>query len=219
MIGRDARFAPGQAVMYRGVDERKRVISVIPVRVVRDDNELVVLWMPVGVSTMKPELVEHTPGTPRRWIDGNWYLTRSTWRWAELLILVRPDERRATWVRWSADRTFRGWAVNLQDELFRTRLGFDIYDHQLDVLIEPDGRWRYKDEAELALSVELGRMTRDAADEVRAEARLAIGQIERNESPFCDGWERWTPDPTWTLPDLVDDWDDVSMYQQLEESP
>ena len=207
-----ARFRPGQAVLSRGIDEHNRVISVIPEVVVRDDDELIALWRPLGVPTIKPELVHHEPGTPRRWVDGNWYLSVGTWRWAELLVLVVPGERRATWVRWSADRTFQGWAVNLQSELIRTRLGFDIWDHQLDILVDPDRRWRYKDENELELSVELGRMTRDVANEVRAEARRAVDAIERNAAPFCDSWERWTPDPNWTQPGLVDDWADVSMY-------
>ena len=114
------RFSVGSSVLYRGLDEHRRVVSVLPVRVVQDDQELVVLWLPLGTPTMKPELIDHTPGMPRRWVDGNWVLVQATWRWAELLIIVRPGERRATWVRWAEDRTFQGWAVNMQSELNRS---------------------------------------------------------------------------------------------------
>lgn len=25
-------------------------------------------------------------------------------------------------------------------------------------------------------------------------------------SPYCDGWERWVPDPIWTVPELPPNW-------------
>jgi hypothetical protein len=206
------RFRPGESVLYRGIDEQQGVVSVLPVCVVRDDPDLVALWLPLGTPTIRPVLIDHTPGSPRKWVTGNWHLTRSEWSWAELLILVRPGEGWATWVRWSARREFQGWAVNLQSELVRTRLGFDARDHQLDILVDPDRRWRWKDEDELALAVELGRMSREQANAVQDAAARALKQIEENRSPFSDGWERWVPDPSWSPPRLASDWDDVSMY-------
>jgi hypothetical protein len=101
----------------------------------------------------------------------------------------------------------------MQSQLTRTRLGFDHGDHQLDIIVNPDRSWRWKDEDELEFSVELGRMTREQADVVRAEAALAVEQIEQNGPPFSDGWEHWTPDPMWILPQLTPDWGDLSMYQ------
>jgi hypothetical protein len=78
--------------------------------------------------------------------------------------------------------------------------------------VDPGRRWQWKDEAELDLAVELGRTSREQADAVRDEAARAVKQIEENQSPFSDGWERWAPDPTWSPPGLASDWDDVSMY-------
>jgi hypothetical protein len=207
-------FGRGDVVVYRGIDEHHRVVSAIPVRVVQDVADLVALWLPLGTPTIKPELINREPGAPRHWTGGNWELTNGRWSSAELLILVRQGERRATWVRWSASREFQGWAVNLQSRLFRTRLGFDTLDHQLDIVVDPDRRWHFKDDDELTLAVELGRMSMEQADAVRREAAHAVKQIENNHSPFCDGWERWSPDPAWTVPQLISNWDDVSMYGQ-----
>ena len=113
----------------------------------------------------------------------------SIWQWAELLIIVRPDECRAIWVRWSADREFQGWYVNLQSKLRRSRLGFDFRDHQLDIIVEPDRNWRWKDQDELDLAVELGRMTRGLGKAVRAEGQLAVEEIERNGGLYSESWE------------------------------
>ncbi len=206
-----SRFRTGDGIVSRGVDPRQGVVSVISARVVRDDDELIGIWQPIGAPSIKPELIRHIPGTPRRWVDGNWYLTPSVWTWAEVLVLVRPGEQRATWVRWSSDRTFQGWAVNMQSELTRTQFGFDHWDHQLDILVDPDRTWLWKDSDELELAVELGHMTREQAVRVRAVGEAAVRDIEANAWPYNAGFEDWAPDPSWTLPDLPPDWDDLSV--------
>ena len=140
----------------------------------------------------------------------------SIWQWEELLIIVRPGERRAIWVRWSADGVFQGWYVNLQSKLRRTRLGFDIRDHQLDIIVEPNRNWRWKDQDELDLAVELGRMTPELGKAVRTEGQRAVEEIERNGGTYSEGWEHWRPDVSLTRPTLGGDWNDLSMYDYLE---
>lgn len=80
-------------------------------------------------------------------------------------------------------------------------------DHVLDVVIEPDLSWRWKDEEELAEAVGLGLVTPRAADAIRAEGERVIAQLEARRSPFCDGWEHWRPNPAWPIPKLPVGWD------------
>jgi hypothetical protein len=143
-----SRFRHGESILYRELDEHGRIVDTKPVVVVEDSDAQVVLWLPLDTPTKKPVLLNHTPGTPRRWEEGNWELIDGVWRWAEILIIVRPDDFRATWVRWSADRIFEGCYVNMQSKLTRTPLGFDLTDHQLDIVVEPDRNWRWKDQDE-----------------------------------------------------------------------
>jgi predicted RNA-binding protein associated with RNAse of E/G family len=207
-----SRFCHGESILYRELDEHGRIVDAKPVVVVEDFDTRVVLWLPLGTPTKKPVLLNHTPGTPRRWEEGNWELVDGVWRWAEILIIVRPDDFRATWVRWSADRIFQGWYVNLQSKLTRTHLGFDLTDHQLDIVVEPNRNWRWKDQDELDLHVELGRLTPKQAKTIRAEGQRAIEEIEGNGGSFSDGWEEWCPDPLLTRPELTANWNDLSMY-------
>ncbi len=102
--------------------------------------------------------------------------------------------------------------MNMQSKLTRTRLGFDIRDHQLDILVEPNGEWRWKDEDELDSCVEEGSIDPEHAKAIRAEGQRAVDEIEHNEGPFSDGWENWHPDPMLLRPELSPDWDDLSMY-------
>ena len=207
-----SKFYYGEPILYRELDEQSQVIDVKPVTVIEDSDERVALWLPLGTPVKRPVLIEHTPGAPRRWVEGSWALVDSVWQWEELLIIVRPDECRAIWVRWSADRVFQGWYVNLQSRLRRTCLGFDIRDYPLDVIVEPDRNWRWKDQDELDLAVELGRMTPELGKAVRAEGQLAVEEIEHNGGTYSEGWEHWRPEAPLTPPKLARDWNDLCMY-------
>lgn len=64
--------------------------------------------------------------------------------------LLMPGVAHAIHLWWfPPDWRFGGWYINLQEPIRPTRLGFDSMDHILDVVIEPDLSWRWKDEDEL----------------------------------------------------------------------
>jgi predicted RNA-binding protein associated with RNAse of E/G family len=108
------------------------------------------------------------------------------------------------------DWRFGGWYINLQEPIRPTPLGFDFMDHVLDVVIDPDLSWRWKDEEELEEAVRLGLLSRQEAASIRAEGERVIAQLEAREPPFCDGWERWQPDPAWPIPGLAAGWDELT---------
>lgn len=205
------RFDAGDRILYRDTDGR-RLLDVKPVTVVEDSPRRIALWLPLETPTKQAKLHNYVPNAPREWIDGQWSLVDSVWRWAELLILVAPGARRATWVMWSPDRSFRGWYVNLQSELRRTAFGFDYRDHQLDILVRPDRTWRWKDELELERAVELGQFSSAEAESIWAEGHRAVTDIEADASPFSDGSEHWRPEAQLQRPTLSAVWDDLSMY-------
>jgi hypothetical protein len=136
-MDRQPYFGYGASILYRGVDEFGEIIDVKPVTVVEDTNERAVLWLPIGTPTMKPELLHPTSERPRRW-DQGWRLVASVWQRSEALIIVQKNQLRAIWVKWSKGREFKGWDVNIQSPLRRTKLGFDIQDYQLDIVVEPN---------------------------------------------------------------------------------
>jgi hypothetical protein len=96
--------------------------------------------------------------------------------------------------------------------LRRTRLGFDKRDFQLDIVIQPDHQWRWKDEDELDLAIELGRLTPEQGNAIRAEGQRAVAELESNAGPYAAGWEHWQPGADLSFPKLPSDWGDLSMY-------
>jgi hypothetical protein len=153
------------------------------------------------------------PGTPGVWMgrdsDGR-YLERwargddarpHVWDRLHVLRLVRPADAFTVEVTWDEDWRHVGWYVNLQAPLRRTPLGYDTTDWALDVVVDPDGAWRWKDEDDLAEAVERAIFSPELAAEIRATGERVVA-----ERPWPTGFETWRPAPAWTPPPLPDDW-------------
>jgi len=121
---------------------------------------------------------------------------------------MRAGEWHALWTSWRPDGTHWGWYVNLQEPFRRTERGFATMDLALDVIIEVDRSWRWKDEDELEVFVERGVFDPGTAARIREEGLRIARRAERNEPPFNEAPPRWRPDPSWTLPELPEGWDE-----------
>ena len=89
----------------------------------------------------------------------------------------------------------------------RSPLGFDTLDNVLDIVIAPDGTWRWKDEEELDGWVARGRFTRDEVAEIRAEGARVAAELDAGSRWWDETWATWKPDPAWPMPELPDGWD------------
>lgn len=204
----DDGFAIGATIVMRGVmDERFQeggVVDVKPVTVVADDEDCVALWCPLGTPTMHS--VPLDPHPPRPWKADQCRLVASTWRWRNALLLHYPGDRWSTWATWSSEWEFIGWYVNLQSLLCRTAIGFDVRDHQLDVLVTPDLSWSWKDQDDLRRAVELGQFTPDEAASICGDGESAVATVETTGRPFDGAWPEWRPPRNWKTPESLPPW-------------
>jgi hypothetical protein len=83
-------------------------------------------------------------------------------------------------------------------------------DLMLDLVVEVDRSWWWKDEDELEMFVARGVFDRSLADLVREEGLRVARRAERNEPPFSDLWPEWRPDPSWRIPELPPAWNQRS---------
>lgn len=192
---------------------RGRVWAARPMRVVQDDSELVALWFPRGTRWKAP-----TGDPDRPWkVDrgerlaecaalGNWVFRDADWD-VDTLSLMRSGNWHALWVSWLPSGEHLGWYVNLQRPFRRSALGFETMDLMLDLIIDPDRTWRWKDEDELATFVERGLVEADLCNRIRAEGLRVAACAERNEPPFCEPWADWRPNPEWERPELPEGWE------------
>jgi len=121
--------------------------------------------------------------------------------------LQRPGEMHAVWVFWHGrEREFRGWYLNLQEPFRRTPRGFDTQDLELDIVVDLDGGWRYKDDEILESWVDRGRWTRAQVAAIEREGAAIAAELGAGRRWWSDDWAAWEPDPAWRVPTLPADW-------------
>ena len=138
---------------------------------------------------------------------GDWVFADASWE-VSTLVLMRERDWHAVWVSWLDSGEQWGWYVNLQRPFRRTKLGFETMDLALDVIVDLDRTWRWKDEDELEIFVERGVFDHELAERVRAEGLRVAERAERGEPPFSEPWADWRPDPSWSVPVLPRGWDE-----------
>ena len=187
---RDGFWEAGSVVTWQEA-WRGRVYFAWPARVVADEERGVALYVAEGTRFTFP---------PGAWPfdDIHPWGEREGWTGHGLLVTHRPGDAYATWHFWEGDdRRFAGWYVNLQAPFARNGASFVTQDHELDLWVTPDGSWTWKDEQELEDWVGRGRFTADEVAAIRREGERVLA-----EWPFPTGWEDWSPDPSWPVPEL-----------------
>ena len=123
-------------------------------------------------------------------------------------MLFYPKKHFAIWLMWRHQSgEFNFWYVDLQAPFRRTEIGFDVEDHDLDIVVQPDFSWCWKDEEDVRELVAHGCWSQEKADLVRIDGLEVVGLIESKTAPFNEGWEQWHPDPTWGIPVLPTKWE------------
>lgn len=174
-----------------------------PLRVLADDGMELLGWLPAGTEIVGTRLtdgrqVRDAPlgqrfSLPRMRV-------RDHWRDCSTLRRIREDEWSSVWWFFDASGTFLAWYVNLEIPLGRGSYGPERIDGALDVVVEPNGRWSWKDEDEAHEAVLAGRLTSAQLDRLRAEGERLIERAESGAFPFDGTWTGFRPDPGWPAP-------------------
>jgi hypothetical protein len=192
------RWSGGDTVLLRSM-YRGRVRWALPQFLVEETPDHVVLFSPIGTVGRRPDfsLLDYLEQFRTR----EWSHVEHAWREFHRLRITDWGRAHSLSLLWNADWNFRSWYVDLQEPLRPTLLGFDTQDQALDVVVEPDGSWQWKDEDHLAQLTRLGVFSATESAAIRAEGQRVIA-----ERPWPTGWEDWRPDPTWARPTLPPDW-------------
>jgi hypothetical protein len=208
-------WRPGELVLLQEI-WNERVWAARPMTVARDDGDFVALWFPKGTRWKAPTTPPTRPREAARGERlatcaalGDWAFEDAVWDVSTLALMGEGDWH-ALWVSWRDGGHFWGWYVNLQKPFRRTARGFETMDLMLDLIVEVDRSWWWKDEDELETFVALGVFDRSLAESVREEGLRVARRAERNEPPFSDPWPQWRPDPSWRIPELPPAWSERS---------
>ncbi|MFI5793197.1 DUF402 domain-containing protein [Streptomyces sp. NPDC051677] len=204
-------WEPGDRILWRYRENGGARFHIArPVTVVRDDEDVLAVWMAPGTQCVRPVLADgtplhqeplHTRYTKPRTVQ------RAHWFGTGVLKLARPGEPWSVWLFWEPGWQFKNWYVNLEQPLARWSDGVDSEDHFLDICVYPDRSWGWRDEDEFAQAQQDGLMDATVAEQVREAGRKAVEVIRAWGPPFDEGWQNWRPDPSWAVPLLPEDWD------------
>jgi hypothetical protein len=201
------RWETGDTVVLRGVWHQKLWWAGAAI-VVKDTPELLALYWQAG----NPSMVSDNRTTPHDLLSGKVHLVPHKWTDTDVLALVTPGSSHAVYVMWEAGQPkLRCWYIDLQEPLRRTKMGFDTMDHLLDIVISADqSEWHWKDEDEFGEAVAIGIYSPEEARSIRAEGERVLSLFQTRQSPFCDGWENWSPPTKWNIPIMPEGWDRLS---------
>jgi Protein of unknown function (DUF402) len=206
-------YRRGQVIVRRIMHRDGRIAAAQSGRVVADDDRGLRFWIESGSAIMHRTRFDGTPTRQvpiRTELTTPTTLTPSTWTGHRTLMVMPPGAAHAVWWSWTPSWDFAGWYVNLEAPIRRWAGGLDVHDQTLDLLINPDGTHRWKDEDEFA------QQTGDplfwdagTAAAIRAEGDRMLAVAGNRDFPFDGTWTDFRPDPTW-LPTAMPPWWDVS---------
>jgi hypothetical protein len=192
---------PGESVLLRSV-YRGQVRFTIPHHFVAEDAGRLALYRRPG--NQGRTVARDADGRYlERWARGD-ATTEFAWAHTHVLALVNPSDAHSLDLFWDESWAFLGWYVNLQAPLRSSPFGYDTTDWALDLWVEPDGTWTWKDERDFAEARALGVLDDAAAAAVRAEGERIVGS-----RPWPTGWESWRPPSDWGPLLLPSGWDVV----------
>jgi hypothetical protein len=179
------------------------------------------VWMGMAaivVADTPAEFVIFVPsGSPIGYVDGNWPTAdgrhpwqgtkgaKSRWQGHGCLMLHPVGEAYAIWHFWKGpDRQFSSWYINLQDPFRRTAAAMDTLDHEVDVIVHPDGTPELKDVDRVAECVRFGRFDAVFARIVISRGREFRDRILQARTVWWDPrWAAWEPPASWAAPESL----------------
>jgi protein associated with RNAse G/E len=190
-----------------------RVWTEAPTRVLRADGRSVTTAIWPGVRTLAstefiasiddPDAAARRVASLDSLAEGRFEL--GTWVWQRTAFVAEVVAGRWFGIvrMYAATGRLLCWYVNFERPPAWRADGWDTMDLALDLVVEPDGRWRWKDEDEYAHCRRLGLVTDAEHAEVGRAREQAVEQVERRVGVFAEDPDAlWLPDPAWPLPAL-----------------
>lgn len=204
------RWSLGDRLILQEVWE-DRLWSARPMIVVEDSPHRLTLWKPAGTTFQLPWPPPGIARHPRaERIAGcmerrDWIFEPAEWPVSTLWFLY-PGRFYSIWISWHPTGDLWGWYVNFQRPFTRQRDRIHTMDLALDLVVDTDLGWEWKDRDEYDHLRSRGLITDAEAQHIRKESELIQQILETGGSPFNEPWDRWTPDVGWGIPNLPSDW-------------
>jgi len=203
---------PGDIVLWRGI-LNGHVWHVQPTIVVKDTADELVLTLIPGTECAAEETYLQGKQHARRWWDfknNDWVLEKYKWHTNRLLLILEPEKYYSTILFWDhKSNEFLCYYINFQLPFRRSSLGIDTLDLDLDIIINPDFSFEWKDVDDYQKAIAHGLIFPDWVQEIDSAKPEIFERLEKRQYPFDGSWLDWKPDPSWEPPKLPENWDKI----------
>jgi protein associated with RNAse G/E len=204
-------WQPGDVVAWRGIF-RDRIWHAMPTFVVRDTlKELVLAILPGTLCKVEKDYNKGKNGK-RIWDfkDTDWKLEDFTWHTNRLLFILETEKYYSINLFWNhKENEFIGYYINFQHPYRRNHCGIDALDLELDIDIDPELRFRWKDMGDYQKAIEYGIISPECIQGIEVAKPEILERLEKHQYPFDGSWLDWMPDPNWSPPTLPENWDQL----------
>jgi len=205
-------WKPGDVVLWRGIFNN-RVWHVQPTIVVKDSPDELVLTLLPGTECIAEESYPKGKKQGKRWWDFknfDWNLTKYAWRTNRLLILFEKEKYYSTMFFWSNDTgKFLCYYLNFQLPYERNCDGIDTLDLDLDIVVNPDFSFEWKDVDDYQKAIVHGLIAPEWVQGIEDSKPEIFEKLEKRKYPFDGSWLDWKPDFSWEPPKLPENWDKI----------
>lgn len=207
---------PGDLTTLRGMYEN-RIWSAHSAAVVKDSpHESIVVVMPGAECEATDGYLNGKHGDKGKWDrwedyrSNNPILQKFSWRANRALCILEPLKYYAINLFWRDDSNdFSCYYANFQLPFWRTHCGFDSMDLEIDLIVNPDFSFEWKDIDDYQKGIESGIIRREWVREIETAKKEIFEKIEHRKYPFDGSWLNWMPDPNWSPPMLPENWDRI----------
>lgn len=207
-------WKPGDNVALRGM-YAGRPWYVQSATVVKDNpDEIALLVMPGAECVAHYGYIHQKHGPNGKWdrwrdmLNQYWRLEKYAWHTNRFLILLKPDEFYETIYIWQHETNiFQCYYINFQLPFERSHCGFDTFDLELDIVIEPDYCWNWKDADDYQHGIEAGILRADWVRGIENAQKDIFDKLEQRTYPLDGCWLDWKPDPAWKTSILPAGWE------------
>ena len=178
----------------------------------RYSEEMVLTLLP-GAECIAPEgYLDGKDSNKRRWTfkDKDWETQEYLWRNNRLLLLLEPEKYYSIIHFWDNESNeFLCYYINFQLPFQRSHCGIDTLDLDLDIVINPDLSWHWKDVDDYQKAIDQGIIPPKWTQQIDAAKKEIFEKLERRLYPFNGSWLNWKPDSSWSSPKLPANWDKI----------
>ena len=202
-------WKPGDVVAWRGIFGR-RVWHVQPTIVVKDSPQELVLTLLPGTECIAEETyLRGKKDSNRRWEfkDSDWKLEKYTWQTTRLLLIFEPEKFYSIIHFWNnTSHEFLCYYINFQEPFRRNANAVDTLDLDLDIVIDPQYNWEWKDEDDYQVGIREGGIKDEWVKGIEQSQDEVFDRISKRSYPLDNTWLQWQPMSTWYPPKLPENW-------------